>query len=54
MAESYFNDAKFFKEGAAPKEIMPAVISSTEKASVKNAKATHTSTKDGGVGNTKP
>ena len=36
-AESHFTDARFFKEGAAPKEAMSSPISSTGKGGAKNA-----------------
>ena len=36
-ATSHFVDARFFKEGDAPKETMPSTISSTGKGGAKNA-----------------
>jgi len=36
-AESHFADARFFEEGAAPKETMPSTISSTGKGVAKKA-----------------
>jgi len=36
-AESHFADARFFEEGAAPKETLPSTISSTGKGGAKNA-----------------
>ena len=35
--ESHFVDAKFFEEGATPKETMPSTISSTGKGGAKSA-----------------
>jgi len=35
--ESHFADARFFEEGAAPKETMSSTISSTSKGGAKNA-----------------
>jgi len=48
--ESYFADAKFFKEGASLKETMPITISSTGKTSEED---THGMTNYGTSGNVK-
>ena len=54
MAKSYFTNAKFFEEDAAPKETMPVAIPSTRKGNVKNAKETCAPLGNGGDGKIRP
>jgi len=54
MAESHFADAKFFEKDVALKKITLAVIASTGKGSVKNAKETRIPPEESGDGNINP